>query len=177
MTNDGTDYDPVTKGLHWTVAVLIIVLLCLGWYMVELNYYDRWYNASLEWHKALGMLALVVGAVKICWATGRRVPAPPASMAAWERLSARAMHWTLFAMMIAVPVSGYIVSTSAGQGIAIFGWFEVPAVLPESEDLRDLAIELHYYLAYITVAVVLLHTVAALKHQFVDGDGALGRML
>ena len=177
LTNDGTGYDPVTKGLHWTVAVLIIVLLCLGWYMVELNYYDRWYNASLEWHKALGMLALVVGAVKLGWATGRRVPAPPASMAAWERLSARAMHWTLFAMMIAIPVSGYIISTSAGQGIAIFGWFEVPAVLPESEKLRDLAIELHYYLAYITVAVVLLHTVAALKHQFVDGDGTLGRML
>jgi cytochrome b561 len=98
-------------------------------------------------------------------------------MAAWERLSARAMHWTLFAMMIAVPVSGYIVSTSAGQGIAIFGWFEVPAVLPESEELRDLAIELHYYLAYITVAVVLLHTAAALKHRFVDGDGTPGRML
>ena len=177
MTNNGTGYDPVTKGLHWTVAVLIIVLLCLGWYMMELNYYDRWYNASLEWHKALGMLALVVGAVKIGWATGRRVPPPPASMAAWERSSARAMHWTLFAMMIAIPVSGYIISTSAGQGIAIFGWFEVPAVLPESEKLRDLAIELHHYLAYITVAVVLLHTVAALKHQFVDGDGTLGRML
>ena len=177
MTNIDAAYGLVTRVLHWTVAVLIIALLCLGWYMVDLSYYDRWYNTSLEWHKALGMVALVAGAVKLCWAMGSRAPAPLVSMAAWERSSARAMHWTLFAMMVAIPATGYIISTSAGEGIAVFGWFEVPAVLASNEGLRDLAITLHYYLAYITAFLVMLHATVALKHQFVDRDGTLRRIL
>ena len=80
-------------------------------------------------------------------------------------------------MMVAGPLTGYVISTSAGDGIAIFGWFEVPAVLPKSEALRDAAVELHYYLAYGTAALVLLHVTAALKHQFVDRDDILSRML
>lgn len=177
MTHRDARYDPVTRGLHWTLALLILGLLCLGWYMVDLEYYDRWFNTSREWHKALGILALAFAVVKICWALASRAPALPASMAAWERSSAHAVHVALFAMMVAIPVSGYLISTSAGDGISIFGWFEVPAVLPKSEELRDLAVEMHYYLAYVTAALVLLHTVAAFKHQFVDRNGILRRML
>jgi cytochrome b561 len=177
LTKIDAGYDLVTRILHWTVAALIIALLCLGWYMVDLSYYHPWYNTSLEWHKALGMVALAAGVVMLCWTIGRRAPAPLASMAAWERWSARAMHGILLAMMVVIPATGYIISTAAGKGIAVFGWFEVPAVLPSSEGLRDLAITLHYYLAYITVALVLLHGAAALKHQFVDRDGTPRRMI
>lgn len=177
MTKSEPGYGPVAKVLHWTVAVLIIGLLWLGWYMVDLSYYDAWYNASLTWHKSLGMVALVVGAVKLCWAMGTHAPAPVASMAAWERMATRAMHGVLFAMMVTIPVTGYIISTSAGAGVAVFGWFEVPALLPANEGLRDLAITLHFYLAYIIAALVPLHAGAALKHQFIDRDGVLRRML
>ena len=170
-------YGPVTRVLHWTVAVLIIGLLWLGWYMVDLSYYDAWYNASLTWHKALGMVALVAGAVKLGWVMGTHAPAPLASMAAWERMATRAMHGILLAMMVAIPVTGYIVSTSSGAGVGVFGWFEIPALLPANEGLRDLAIALHFYLAYITAALVLLHAAAALKHRFVDRDGVPRRML
>ncbi len=170
-------YGPVTRVLHWTVAVLIIGLLWLGWYMVDLSYYDAWYNASLIWHKALGMVALVSGAVKLGWVMGTHAPAPLASMAAWERMATRAMHGILLAMMVAIPVTGYIVSTSSGAGVGVFGWFEIPALLPANEGLRDLAIALHFYLAYITAALVLLHAAAALKHRFVDRDGVPRRIL
>ena len=170
-------YGPVTRALHWTVAVLIVALLWLGWYMMDLSYYDAWYYKSLNWHKSLGMVALVAGALTLCWAMGTRTPAPVASMAAWERTATRAVHGTLFAMMVAIPVTGYIVSTSAGAGVGVFGWFEIPALLPANERLRDVAITLHFYLAYITAALVLLHAGAALKHQFVDRDGVLRRIL
>ena len=177
MRTNGARYGLVSRVFHWSVALLVIALLCLGWYMVDLTYYDRWSKASLEWHKALGMLALLAGILKISWVLGSHAPAPLPSMARWERLSARAMHLTLFAMMLAIPITGYVISTSAGDGISIFGWFVVPAVLPESEALRDLAIELHYYLAYTTAALVSLHAMAALKHQFIDRDGTLSRMI
>ena len=177
MRTNGDRYDLVSRLVHWTLALLIIVLLWLGWYTVDLSYYDRWSYVTLEWHKVLGMLALLVGVLNIVWALANDAPAPLPSMAPWERLSARAMHLTLFAMMVAIPITGYVFSTSAGDGIAIFGWFVVPAVLPESEALRDLAIELHYYLAYTTAALVLLHAMSALKHQFIDRDNTLSRMI
>ena len=74
--SSGERYGLVSRGLHWSVALLIIGLLWLGWYMVDLTYYDRWYNASLEWHKVLGMLVLCVGIVKIFWALVSHAPAP-----------------------------------------------------------------------------------------------------
>lgn len=177
MQKSDTRYGIVRRALHGIVALLMVVLLWLGWYMVGLDYYDRWYRSSLDGHKALGMLALVAGIAMIFCASVSRAPSPPASMPAWERLSARCVHMALFAMMIAIPASGYLISTSAGDGISIFGLFEVPAVAPVNDKLRDLAIELHYDFAYATLALVLLHVMAALKHQLVDRDGTLRRML
>ncbi len=80
-------------------------------------------------------------------------------------------------MLVAVPVTGYLISTSAGDGISMFGWFDVPAVLPRSDWIRDLAVELHFYLAYTTAMLVAIHVLAALKHHFVDRDATLRRML
>jgi cytochrome b561 len=159
------------------VALLMLALLGLGWYLADLGYYDRWYNTSLAWHKALGMLALAAGIVMNFWAAVSRAPAPPASMSASQRLSARCVHLALFVMMIAIPASGYLVSTSAGDGISMFGLFEVPALSPVNGKLRDAAVDLHYYFAYTTLVLVLLHAMAAFKHQLVDRDGTLRRML
>jgi cytochrome b561 len=78
--------------------------------------------------------------------------------------------------MLLIPATGYIISTSAGDGISMFGWFEVPALLPAGETVRDIAIELHYWLAYGTAALVVIHAAAAVKHQFIDRDGTLRRM-
>lgn len=177
LTNSDDRYGLVAMGLHWTVAVLVIALLWLGWYMVDVGYYGRWYTVSLDWHKGLGMLALLAGALQAAWVTATRAPRPLATVAAWERLGARAVRIILLVMVVAIPLTGYVVSTSAGDGISMFGWLEVPAVLPESETLRDLAVDLHYYLAYATAALVLLHVLAALKHHIVDRDGTLRRML
>jgi cytochrome b561 len=74
-------------------------------------------------------------------------------------------------------VTGYAISTSAGSAVAFFDLFDIPAVLPKSEGLRDLAIELHYYLSYGTAILVAIHTLGALKHQFIDQDGTLRRIL
>jgi cytochrome b561 len=94
-----------------------------------------------------------------------------------ERLAATAVHMLLLAMMVLIPVTGYLISTSAGKAIEVFGWFEIPAVLDVDTGLRDLAIRLHFYCAYGTGVLALGHAAAALKHQFIDRDGILARML
>ena len=80
-------------------------------------------------------------------------------------------------MMVLIPLTGYLVSTSEGEGIDLWGWFTVPAVVVAGEGLRDLAIETHYWCAYGTLAIAAVHAAAAVKHQFLDRDGTLRRML
>lgn len=177
LKNTRYAYGAVAKLLHWSVALLIIGLIALGAYMVELNYYHKWYNATLEWHKALGMIALALGVAKVAWMSYSPGPELPEGLFGWQRGAARAMHHVLLAMMVLIPITGYVISTSAGQPVSVFGWVDVPALLPRSERLRDLAIDLHYWLAYATALLVTGHASAALKHQFIDRDGTLGRML
>lgn len=177
LRSTATQYSSVTRILHWTVALLIIVLIWLGWWMVDLSYYDRWYNRSLELHKSLGMAALAIAAVKIAWVAYDGKPGFPQTVTRWESAAATAVHHLFYLLMLLIPVTGYVISTSAGDGISIFDMFEVPAVLPESETLRDFAIELHFWLAYAAGALALVHALAAFKHQFVDRDGTLRRML
>ena len=173
---DAPRYSVLTRILHWLMALNILGLIALGWWMVDLTYYDPWYNRSLELHKAIGLVGLAVAVLFVAWALVRRGPPLP-DMPAWQRIGAHAAHGLLFLLMLVLPVTGYLISTSAGDGVSIFGLFEVPALVQGGESLRDIAIDLHYYIAYGALALVGLHAAAALKHQFVDKDGLLRRML
>ena len=170
-------YGLLTKLLHWSTALLIIGLLALGYYMVGLTYYDRWYHDALQAHKAFGMLVFVLGVITLVW---RWVsPSPPlhATLKAWQRGAASLVHHTLFVLVFAIPLSGLLVSTSEGKAVEFFDYFEVPAVLVVGADWRDLAIKIHFYCAYGCAALVALHAAAAVKHQLFDRDGTLARML
>jgi len=145
--------------------------------MVDLSYFDRWYNKSLDWHKSLGMLALGLGLLKTGWQLYSPTPDTVVPLANWQRISANIMHKLLLTMMILIPLSGYIISTSDGSPVDIFEWFEFPSLISVNAEFRDLAIAFHYYLAYAVVILLLGHVGAALKHQFVDKDALLTRML
>ncbi len=169
-------YGPVSRSLHWVVALLTIALVPLGWYMIRLDYYDPWSHDALEIHKGLGMVVLLLASIMISWQIARRGTRTPVSRKPWEALAAKFAHYLLYAMMLVVPATGYIVSTSAGAGVSVFGLFEVPAVLPKSVPLRDAAIAMHYYFAYVGVALIALHVAGAFKHHFIDRDDTLRRM-
>ena len=177
LRNAESRYGAVTKLLHWSVAALILGLIWLGWYMVGLTYYDGWYNDSLAWHKALGIVVLALGALKIGWAFYSQPPAHAATLKRWERFAATVVHGLLYTLMVLIPVTGYLVSTSEGEGVDLWGLFAVPAVFVAGEALRDLAIEAHYWCGYAVGVLALVHAGAALKHQFLDRDGTLRRML
>ena len=166
-----------SKLLHWLIAILILGLIWLGWYMVDLTYYDKWYNDSLHYHKSLGILALALALVKIGWQWHTPAPGPVAGLKTWEKTGAKLMHYILWGMMLLIPVTGYLISTSAGKPIQLFNWFELPAIVDVDEQLRELAIDVHYYLAYATLFLVAGHAGAALKHHFINGDDTLKRML
>ena len=178
MWRNGSDhYGLVSIGFHWTIALAMLGLVALGAWMVGLTYYDPWYNRSLALHKAFGVLLLVLAAAKFGWRVADRPPGFGPEVKAWERNGARAMHWLLNAGIVLLPVTGYLISTSEGAGIDIFGLFDVPALFEISEGTRDLAVEIHFYLAYGILALVAVHAGAALKHHLVDRGSTLRRML
>lgn len=177
LKNTNQRYGLISKTLHWALAVLIISLIWLGWYMVGLSYYDRWYNATLSLHKSFGLLALALAIINVGWHLYSRPPADVATLKLWERIGAEVTHFMLYVLMLAIPLSGYLVSTSAGQSIAFFSWVDIPALYPIDDRLRDFAIEVHYYMAYGAVALVIVHILGALKHHFIDRDATLLRII
>jgi cytochrome b561 len=170
-------YSAVTKVLHWLIALLIIGLIWLGWYLAGLSYFDKGYNVTLTIHKSLGMLALALAGAKILWAFLSPAPAFVDTIKPWERVAAKITYVVLYLMMVVIPVTGYAISTSAGSPVSFFGLFDIPAILPESDGIRDLVVELHYYLSYGVAILIVLHALSALKHQFIDKDGTFSRIL
>lgn len=178
MWRNGRDhYGLVSIFLHWVIALAMLGLVGLGAWMVGLTYYDPWYNRSLALHKAFGVLVLVLAAAKFGWRIADRSPAFGPEVKAYERAGAVAMHWALNALIVLLPVTGYLISTSEGAGIDVFGAFEVPALFAVSEGTRDLAIEVHFYMAYGILGLAAVHAGAALKHHLIDRGSTLRRML
>ena len=178
MWRSGRDhYGLVAIGFHWSIAIAFVGLVGLGAWMVGLTYYDPWYNDSLALHKAIGVVVLALALAKLGWKLVDSKPEFGPEVRAYERAGATATHWILGALLIVLPVTGYLISTSEGAGIDVFGLFEVPASFDVTAGTRDLAIDLHYYLAYGGIALVGIHAIAALKHTFIDKGSTLIRML
>ena len=159
--------------LHWTIAALFFMLVALGAWMTELSYYDAYYHSALTWHRTLGMVLIVLAVAKIT--TARRVN--PEGLKRWEWIAARIMHFVLFTLLLVIPLSGYVISTSSGNSAELAGGLSVPALFEIPTTARDGAILLHYWASYCGAALALLHAAAALKHHFIDKTDILRRML
>jgi cytochrome b561 len=120
----------------------------------------------------LGLVCLL-----LLWKLISPSPGLQNELKSWERLGAYLAHGLLLLAMFAIPVTGYVISTSAGKGISMFELFEIPALAPSSDALRDLAVTAHYTIAYGLIAIIVLHAGAAIKHQIIDKHGTLKRML
>lgn len=170
-------YGLVAILLHWVVALGVIGLFALGVWMVGLTYYDPWYNRAPDWHRSLGMLLLGVLALRFVWRLWLPRPAPEPGHKPWERVLGHAAHSLLNLLTLAVIVAGYLISSADGDAVAVFDWFEVPAVFDGFDRQESLAGDWHRWLAYVLIGLAALHALAALKHHFVDRDRTLRRIL
>lgn len=161
--------------LHWILAIVIIGLFILGWWMTGLGYYDPWYNLGPWWHRSLGMLVLFATLMRLVWRLVN--PTPRALGHPFERVAAHLGHLALYVLMLVVLVSGYLISTADGKGIAVFDWFTVPALISDLPDQASLAGEVHWYSALALMVLAAGHAAAALKHHFIDRHPVLKRMI
>jgi cytochrome b561 len=173
--NTQDSYGLVSIILHWLVALAVTGLFVLGLWMVELGYYDRWYQRAPDIHKGVGVLLFGVMLAHFAWRYGN--PRPAAIGSAAQRKAAAWVHRMLYALMYVLILSGYLISTADGRGIHVFGLFSLPASISGLQNQADIAGKVHELLAFVMIALTILHAIAALKHHLVDRDQTLKRML
>lgn len=177
LHNTEDRYGLVARLFHWTIGLAIIALIALGWYMVGLTYYDPLYHDTLDWHRSLGLIVFALVVARLVWTAFQRKPTPSAALTPVERVTSRIVHVALLVLMVVMPVSGYVISTSAGDAVSVFGLVAVPAVAKISDGLRETAVAVHFYTVYGAAALIVLHAAGALKHHVVDRDDTLRRMI
>jgi cytochrome b561 len=165
------------KILHWLIALAVLGLFVSGFWMVELDYYSKWYTKIPHWHKSIGLLLIPVFLLAITWRRLGSKPAYEPGIKAWEATSAKVVQTLMSLLTFIVLVSGYMITTSNGDSVAVFNWFEVPSIISNIRVLGDIPGNLHRLLAYLLIALVILHTSAALYHHIVKKDDTLRKML
>jgi len=177
LRNSASRYGLVSIVMHWGVALAVFGLFGLGLWMVDLDYYSPWRKSAPDLHKSIGLVLLAVMVLRVLWRFVSPPPPAPANHGAFTRLAAKLGHALLYLGLFAVMIAGYLISTADGVGIAVFDWFEVPALVSDLPDQADTAGAIHLYLAWGLVIFAILHALAALKHHFIDRDATLTRML
>lgn len=168
-------YTTPAIALHWLLALMILGSLSVGLYMTSLPLSPtrlKLYN----WHKWAGMVILTLSAARLLWRLSHRPPAD-VPMPAWQQRAAHATHWAMYALFFAVPLSGWAYSSAAGFPIVLFGVLPLPDWVSPDRAMSETLKPVHHWLAYALAALVLTHVAAAIKHQWVDRDGLLLRML
>lgn len=168
-------YSLILRLCHWLSAVLILALFFVGIWMVELSYYDDWYQTAPTQHKNFGIILAFLTIVRII--TRLTASSPTAIGSKWEQLTASFTHKLMYLLLLSILISGYLISTASGKAILWFDWFPIPATIAYADRQADIAGEIHQYAAYTLIALVILHIAGAVKHQLVDKKPLFQRML
>jgi len=171
----GAAYTGTAIALHWAAAFLIACNVALGLSMVDLPFSPqkfRWYG----WHKWIGITVFLLAAARLVWRTLHPPPAP-VPMPPWQQRAASIAHGLLYALMLAIPISGWIYSSSTGISVVYLGLFPLPDLVGKDKALAETLKAVHVTLNFALAALVFVHVGAAIKHHWVDRDGVLPRML
>ncbi|WHI45535.1 cytochrome b [Microbulbifer sp. VAAF005] len=175
--NSSSSYGWVAIVLHWIMAPAIIGTFILGWWMRQLSYYDPWYQRAPEIHKGVGIILLVFLLFRLAWRFANPSPASTPQTPNWQKFAATATHGLIYLLLLAIMVSGYLISTADGRPIDVFGIVSIPATLQGIPNQEDIAGSIHEILAWGLTGLVAAHVLAALKHHFIDRDGTLRRII
>lgn len=171
-----TRYTATAIALHWLVFALIAGGFTLALYMTGLPLSPAKLK-YVSWHKWIGVTIFLLMLARLAWRLGHPPPPLPASMPAWQRSAARGSHLTLYILLIAIPLTGWLMSSAFGVPTVYLGLVQLPSPLGRDKELAELLRSLHVFLNYTMLALVIIHVAAALKHHLADKDDVLARIL
>ena len=167
-------YTKVAIWLHWLIGLAVIANIGLA--MLTEGMPRDVHRAAMGVHKALGIAILALTLVRIVWRLLHKPPPLPESISRWQRSLSRIVHFLFYALLLMLPLSGWVWMSAADRPIDVFGLFTVPSIAAPDRALAELMHERHELLGLTMLALVIIHIAAALKHQFVDRSGIPARM-
>ena len=179
LANTEQRYGAAAVVLHWLMAALIATLVALGIYMVRLP--DAGFDAKkitlILIHKEIGMLALALVGVRLVWRQLNPLPRLAETLPDWQKVAAIFVHLSFYALMVGLPVTGWVMSSAAGIPVSFLGLFTLPDLVPHDDNLFGRLQQLHDWLGYLMAVFICVHAGAALRHHFMLGDNTLRKML
>jgi cytochrome b561 len=177
MATSGTTerYGKTAVALHWLTALLVVCGFTLGLSMVDLPISRQklqWY----AWHKWIGITIFLLTCARLAWRLRHPAPTPPA-MPPWQVRAASITQGALYVLLVAIPVSGWVYSSATGVQVVYLGLIPLPDLVADDRQTATVLRMVHQTLNFTLLALVCLHTAAALKHHFFDRDAVLARML
>lgn len=169
-------YTHTAIAIHWLMALGLSGTFALGFYMQDLPLSPSKLQ-FYAWHKWAGMVMLLMLVARLAWRLTHSAPALPASMTGFMRFMAHAAHWVLYALMLAIPLSGWLMSSAQGFQVVWFGIWPLPDLVGKDAALGEMLNTVHWALNYTLLVFVVLHVGAAFKHHFFDRDDILTRMV
>lgn len=175
LRNTPERYGSVAQALHWVVVGLLIVQFTLGKIADQLPIGpDK--LGTLARHKSVGITILALAALRVAWRLFN--PPPPLPwMPRWQQVAARVSHVSLYGLLFAMPLTGWIMSSASNYPVSWFGLVQLPDLVSPDPGLKALLRKAHESLSTLLAVLVGVHVAAALKHQFRDRDGLMFRML
>lgn len=172
-------YTSTAKLLHWLVASLVVVQFVLA------NLAERAEDADdavgelalFANHRSVGITILVLIIIRLLWRWQNPVPRLPENVPRWQVTASRVSHWSLYGILFAMPISGWLMSSAAEASVTWFNLVQLPAIVAPNHELHEFFEEVHELLAKLLFVIASLHILAALKHGLFDKDGVLQRML
>jgi len=168
-------YNPISVVFHWLMAAIIVATWSIAIVVSDMPLSPARIT-GYSWHKWLGVTVFFLVILRLVWRATHPAPQLEIKMPAWQERAMQLTHIALYLLMIVIPLVGWLMSSAKGYTVNYFGLFELPDLLSKDKALGHQLKDLHEYLADVLVALVCLHVLAALKHQFIDRDGLLSRM-
>lgn len=176
IRNTAGRFGLVARTLHWLTLVLLIGSFTLAVSMVNMPFSPR----KLEfysWHKWVGVTIFLLAVLRLGWRFANPVPRPPAGTPRWQHRLAQLSHAMLYAILIVMPVTGWIMSSALNLPVVYLGLIPIPSPFGVDRALGETMKVAHLSLAIVLLALVTIHVLAALYHHFHLRDDVLRRML
>jgi cytochrome b561 len=175
MKNTANTYGIVAKSFHWVLFMMLTFSIVAGNFLASLPKGAEKLQAA-GMHKSFGAVILMLIMLRLVWKLINETPRLPEETTASEAFIAKAMHWGLYVLMFAQPLSGIMMSQSAGIPVSFFGLFEFPVFLDKNPELAKTFLSVHGTVWILLVIAVIGHAGAALHHHFIKKDNVLKQM-
>ena len=178
MTLKNTDdrWGAVSQLFHWVIVALILVMAYIGLTMGDLPNGPRKINIYAL-HKSIGLTILALAVLRVLWRVYAGTPRPVPNTPIWQERIAGLTHLAIYALLFAIPISGWVLNSAAGFPLQWFGIVNLPHIVDKSHDLHELAEEAHELMFWLLMLLVVAHAGAAFYHHLFQRDATLARML